>query len=482
MATRYYTEEAYEQIHNTIETIQTSDLDPVVDFFQDLLSRIIQRLKQYTVDDYQQNIQSWYTMVLDSHNTTMTHVDSIFNAVESVDFEYRDIMLNAYNSIVSFRNTVNGLRDIISGKVSLAEGTAAAERFLADGKSALYTSYDAILTKMESQVLGESSLALLKDALKYGAGYVKMLLAFKPPAFTLNPSKAAIATKKFTDTCFAIWGDLLAMGLILGGAVEGCVGARTGMTYQEYLDLRFEHLSAAKKCNDVNSTTDLLKVLAGELTEDLAEYPHDSPFYPVMKTIADSTQDAYVYSKGLDALADTVDLCNGISDSLGEMDAWINGKDYTLEEYLKKFQTSDFHEIQLAQGKNGLIITETIPPSKIVSKIISDRTGIPLTNWSDPDKAIGNVYELSSTLLSYGEALNPTLASFASECSDISDVAIGKIKEVGTTEDVIDLIQDLNDEIQILDSSDPGYPKSYMQYDRDLHTWTKIVPASAGGR
>ena len=255
MATRYYTEEAYEQIRNTIDEIQNSDLDPVVDFFSDLLSRIAQYLELYTVDDYQQDIQTWYTKVLDSHNTTMANVDSIFSAVESVDFEFRDIMMDAHSSILNFRSAVNCLRDIISGKTSLADGKAAAEKFLTDGKDALYSSYDAILTKMEAQVLGQASLELMKDALKFGAGFGKMLSSFAASVFTLNPTKAAIASKEFIDTCVATMGDLGAMASVFLGAAAGYVGAHVGMSYREYLDIRFAQLSEAKRYKDKNSVS-----------------------------------------------------------------------------------------------------------------------------------------------------------------------------------------------------------------------------------
>lgn len=481
MATRYYTEEAYEQIRNTIDQIQSSDLDPVVDFFSDLLGRIAQYLELYTVEDYQQDIQTWYTKVLDSHNTTMANVDSIFNAVESVDFEYRDIMMDARSSIVNFRSAINCLRDIISGKTSMESGKAAADKYLTDGKNALYASYDAILTKMEAKVLGQASLELTKDALKFGAGFGKMLSSFAASVFTLNPTKAVIASKEFIDTCIATMGDLGAIVSVGLGAAAGYVGAHVGMSYKEYLDIRFTQLSDAKSYKDKNSVTDWLEESAEGLTEDLAECPEDSPFYPVMKKAAETAQNAYDLSKNVDTVADTLDLINGISDSVEEMDEWINGKDYTLAEYLEESKKRDFGDtIRLEQSDDGLIITETIPPSKIISKIISDRTGIPLSGWEDPDKAVGNGFKLAGTIFSYGEKLDPDLASYASGDGDVTNVAIGKVKEIGTVKDGLDLIRDLGDRIPNSEPIDVKQPNSYMQYDRDLHTWSKVCTAPAG--
>lgn len=483
MATRYYTEEAYEQIRNTIDEIQNSDLDPVVDFFSDLLSRIAQYLELYTVDDYQQDIQTWYTKVLDSHNATMNNVDSIFNAVETVDFTFRDIMVDAHSSIVSFRSTVNCLRDIISGKTSLADGKAAAETFLAAGKDALYSSYNAVLTKIEAKVLGQASTELVKDALKFGTGFNKMLRSFAASVFTLNPTKAAIASKEFLDTCVATLGDLGAIVSVGLGTAAGYVGAHVGMSYKQYLDIRFMQLSDAKKYKDKNSITDWLEESAERLTEDLAECPKDSPFYPLIKTTAQTAQNAYGVSKGLDATADTLDLVNSISDSFEEMDEWINGKDYTLTEYLEESKKRDFGDaIRLEQSDHGLIITETIPPSKIIPKIISDRTGIPLSGWEDPDKAVGNGFKLAGTIFSYGEKLDPDLASYASGDGDVMDVAIGKVKEVGIVKDGIDLIRDLEEGMPNSAGPNEKQPNSYMRYDRDQHTWSPVYIGSAGGR
>lgn len=476
MATRYYTEEAYEQIRNTIDEIQNSDLDPVVDFFSDLLSRIAQYLELYTVDDYQQDIQTWYTKVLDSHNATMNNVDSIFNAVETVDFTFRDIMVDAHSSIVSFRSTVNCLRDIISGKTSLADGKAAAETFLAAGKDALYSSYDAILTKMEAQVRGEAGSALLKNVLKLGAGFCKILT-------TRDPAKLVIAYKQYIDTWVATLGDLGAITSLFLGAVAGHVCTLFGISYGNYLDIRFDQLSEAKKYNDKNSVTDVLGEIAEGLTEDLAKCSKDSPYYPVIKTAAETFQNGYVASQWMDTATDVADFYYDVNDSFKDAKEWLHGKDYTEKEFLEAFPKKDSWDIiDVKQGDDGLIFTDKIPADEIIPKIISDRTGIPLSGWEDPDKAVGNGFKLAGTIFSYGEKLDPDLASYASGDGDVMDVAIGKVKEVGIVKDGIDLIRDLEEGMPNSAGPNEKQPNSYMRYDRDQHTWSPVYIGSAGGR
>ena len=224
MATRYYTDEAYAQIKQTIEQIDTADVGPVKDFFSDLLLRLGQFLKLYSVDQYQNDMQSWYNKVLDSHNTTLSKVDSIFLDVESVDFEYRDIMDGALDSIVSFRNTLNCLRDVISGKTGLTEGKATADRYITAGKKSLSGAYDTILTKMETQVLKGAFKELVGDTLKFGAAFAGLLVP-------TTPAKYIAKCKKFIDTFTEGLGDLGAVFLVgLMTPIAGTVTYLGGMS------------------------------------------------------------------------------------------------------------------------------------------------------------------------------------------------------------------------------------------------------------
>ena len=122
MATRNYTAEAYEQIKKTIEEIDNTDVHPVKDFFSDLFRRLGQFLELFTVDQYKEDMQKWYDIVLDSHNSTINEVYNIFEEVGKVDEEYQKTMDGAVSSVTNFRSTLNCLRDVISGKTSLAGG------------------------------------------------------------------------------------------------------------------------------------------------------------------------------------------------------------------------------------------------------------------------------------------------------------------------------------------------------------------------
>lgn len=107
MSKRPYTDAAYDQIRQTIDEIDNAQISPVTDFFGDMLSRIAQFLKIYTVDTYQNDMQQWYRKVLDSHNTTMAKVDTLFANVEAVDSRYESLMNGTYDAIAEFQSVIN---------------------------------------------------------------------------------------------------------------------------------------------------------------------------------------------------------------------------------------------------------------------------------------------------------------------------------------------------------------------------------------
>lgn len=432
MATRYYTEEAYEQIKQTIEQIDNADLSPVKDFFSDLFLRLGQFLKLYSVEQYQNDMQSWYNKVLDSHNSTMSAVDSIFNAVDSVDFEYRDIMDGAVESIASFRSTLNTLRDVISGKTSLADGKAAADRYLAAGKRTLNDSHDRLLTKMEQGTLWDASLALLGDAIKLGSDYIKCVTSGNPADY-----------KSFIDTCLATVCDLAAMGAIISTIPVGVVGAFTGMSYDDYLDYRFKQLTRAQNLKDTDSVTDLLDRIAEDLDTQVAKCPKDSSLYPVVVAIADKAHTNAEASKVLDIFVDAY----GIGKDLKDTHDLIYGKEYTLGEFVDTFEGEDGYPriLEITDGNNVPILRAKGSPAETLQTIVSGRTGIPLSGWDDPSKFDGNVFEVAGTLWSYGEKLLPDPQTGRVDIVGLEDVGISKIKEVGFLEDVFDFVRDLDD-------------------------------------
>ena len=199
MAKRNYTTEALEQITQTIEKIDNADVSPVKEFFSDLLLRIGQFLELFTVEQYEENMQKWYDIVLDSHNYTISEVKDIFRAVGETENEYQKIMSDAVSGISSFRSTLNTLRDVISGKITLADGKVAADRYLAAGKSSLITACDTILTKVQQEALWDASKDLFGDAIKLGLARIKLIKGGDVSDY-----------KNLADTYLATWCDLLA--------------------------------------------------------------------------------------------------------------------------------------------------------------------------------------------------------------------------------------------------------------------------------
>lgn len=476
MAKRYYTEAAYNQIEQTIKTIQHADIEPAFDFFKDLLGRIAQHLKIYKVDNYQDDIQTWYNIVLDSHNTTMANVDSIFNAVECRDSEYCAIVWDAYCSISSFQKAVNCLRDVISGKTSLADSKAAADRYIATGQSALRSSYSAILTKMEARTLRDTSIELVSDALSLGKEYYKIIDA----CIKGDPIALAIESKKMIDTVRAISGDLSAGISILTVPIVGIVGAKTGMNYDRYLDYRFKTLSEAQKLKDTNSISDDLDQIAEDMEETLSECPKDSPYYSLTKAMTEFYQNSAKASHGVDILSDAYDLVSGLKDTVDTFYDWRDGRKYSLENYIEASKKKDLGEIlDWRITENGSIITVKVPASETISKVVSARTGIPLTGWSDPTKGPGNAYKTASTLWSYAQKGIPN-ADFSLNSGELSDVAFGEFREIKQIKDMGDLIKDVGDFVEVAPEKTEPKNSSCMVFDRSKHTWTKLETPIAG--
>lgn len=439
MVKRNYTEEAYEQIIQTIEQIDNTDVNPVVDFFGDLFQRLAQYLEIYSVEQYQDDMQKWYNKVLDSHNTTIKKVDSIFKAVEDVDFEYRGVMDGACKSIVSFCGVLNTLRDVISGKATLEDGKVAAAGYLADGKSKLNTAYDTILTKMEQRTLWDASKALFGDALKWGAGFCAILTATDPVKFT-------VACKKFLDTFVATVYDLRTMGAIFLPPFTAWVDSWDGdmsISYEEYLDKRYSQLTQAQEYKDTNSISDWLGGISEDLTEDLAECPEDSPYYSVVEAAAKGSQFISKGSQVVDIVVDAYDILSGLK---GTHDM-LYGNEYTVGEFADTFENKKGYPqiMEITDGQNGPIIKAKDSPADFLIKLVSDRTGIPLSGWKDPEKSPGNTYKTLGTLWSWAEKLLPNPEDGQSNNDDLWNVGFDKFKDSKFIKDVFDFARELDD-------------------------------------
>lgn len=500
MSKRPYTDAAYDQIRQTIDEIDNAQISPVTDFFGDMLSRLAQFLKIYTVDTYQNDMQQWYRKVLDSHNTTMAKVDTLFANVEAVDSRYESLMSGTYDAIAEFQSVINCLRDTISGKCTLAEGQQAAQNHLNAGIQALRAPANTVLTYAEQRMLGETSKNLVKDALAYGVLFCKLLVEKDPIAL-------ASTGKKFIDTVLATACDFATLVSIVPVGIFSIKGIqeKMGWSYEEYLDLRFEQLGVAKKYQGKRSVSDLLDGLADDMDEDLAACPEDSPYYSLTKKLNNAAHKVSNISHTIDFAADAYDLYSGITGTMDTIKEIKAGKLLTGEDFLKKYEdgkVSQF-EVKFVDGEIKYLVP--VDGKETVLNAISSRTGIPLTGWSDPSKRPGNVYKGLGTLWSYIDALLPNADGSPNVGSPV-DVALGAVKEISTIKDTLDLASDyadLNSEPQTLikeavnyaeylrdgGKKPPLHTTEYSNRNPYTHSWTtadielvRPTIGSAGGR
>ena len=441
MAVRNFTEEAYEQILQTIEQIDQADVNPVSDFFGDLLLRLAEYLEIFSVEQYREDMQTWHNMVLDSHNATVEKIKSIFDAAYTVDFEYREILDDTLQSILNYQNVLNTLRDVISGRITLTEGKTAANKFLTDGNDALFAAYDTILSKMESRTLRDSNAELIGDLLKLGAGFASLLIP-------TSPDKYVLKCKKFLDTFMGTLGDLASAGTIVLIPALASVITWFGVELNQgkYLDYRFEQLTVAQDYKDRNSTTDWLGWLAEDGEEMLAECPEDHPLYPLTRTLATISSGTYEASQVVDVTADAYEIVTDITDTAKDVDEWIYGKEYTQKEFEDAFDKKDYWDIvSVMESEDGPIIRARGGTWELISKVISERTGIPLSGWDDPIKSVENVFKTGGTLWSYGEKYIPDTVDGLPADGDTWDASFSKFKESKFLKDVFDFSRDAKD-------------------------------------
>lgn len=485
MSKRPYTDAAYAQIRQTIDEIDNAQISPVTDFFGDMLSRIAQFLKIYTVDTYQNDMQQWYRKVLDSHNTTMAKVDTLFANVEAVDSRYESLMNGTYDAIAEFQSVINCLRDTISGKCTFAEGQQAAQNHLNAGIQALCTSANTVLTYAEQRMCDNTLRSLVKDLLSFGGLFCKL-------AVERDPIALASTSKKFVDAVLATACDLATLVSIVPVGLFGIEGIqeKMGWSYEKYLDLRFKQLGVAEKYQGKRSISDLLDGLADEMDEKLAACPEDSPYYSLAKELNDAAHKVSDVSHTIDFAADAYDLYSGITGTMDTIKEIKEGKLLSETEFLKKYDNVEITQYEVRSVGNEVKYLVPVDGRETVLNAISSRTGLPLTGWSDPSKRPGNAFKAVGTLWSYIDALLPN-ADGSPNASSPVDVALGKVKEISTVKDTIDLVSDyanldavpksqIKDAIKcaefVQDTGAKPRMKQTMYLNRDpyTHSWTKV--------
>lgn len=485
MSKRPYTDVAYDQIRQTIDEIDNAQISPVTDFFGDMLSRIAQFLKIYTVDTYQNDMQQWYRKVLDSHNTTMAKVDTLFANVEAVDSRYESLMRGTYDAIVEFQSVINCLRDTISGKCTLAEGQQATQNHLNAGIQALCTSANTVLTYAEQRMCDNTLRSLVKDLLSFGGLFCKL-------AVERDPIALASTSKKFVDAVLATACDLATLVSIVPVGLFGIEGIqeKMGWSYEKYLDLRFEQLGVAEKYQGKRSISDLLDGLADDMDENLAACPQDSPYYSITKKLNDIAHGASNVSHTIDFVANTYDLYSGITGTMDTIKEIKAGKLLSGADFLKKCEDGKVSKVEVKFVDGEIKYLVPVDGKETILNAISSRTGIPLTGWNNTEKGPGNVFKTAGTVCSYIDALLPN-ADGTPNTNTPLNVTLGAVKEISTIKDTLGLASDyadLNSEPQTLvkeavnyaeylrdgGNKPPLHTTEYSNRNPYTHSWTKV--------
>ena len=192
------------------------------------------------------------------------------------------------------------------------------------------------------------------------------------------------------------------------------------------------------------------------MDEQLDKCSPNSPMYPVVEIIADISQKTADNYKLIDIAVDAYGIGKDLKDIHDTVDGWMYGKDYTVGEFVDKFEHKSFGDWKIIESSwtdNKAILTVKDTPSGILKTVISNWFGVPTSGWKDPSKFDGNVYKSVGTVWSYAEKIIPDIDG-GSNIDELPDVFFGKNKDTGFLKDVFDFTRDLDKYYSNLGSGD----------------------------
>lgn len=442
---RVYTEDAYQQIHNTIAKIQNEQVSVFTDWVGDLVSQLCQYLKIYVVENYKNDMNRWYEIVVDSHNYTLEKVNAIFGAVAGLDEEYSNkIGGESLTSIESFTEALTALSDVIGGRQSLSAAKQIAKKAIKDGETNLESAYCYALTRSEVHLEEKALEDCIGDILGLGSAYFKF--AMKPENW-FNP----IEIKKLVDKAIGFGFDVAAIyGLFISLKLNKA-GESTNLAY---LDARYASLSQCEKNADNDSITNLLKSISEKLEEELAQCPEDSAEYGKLRKKAALASFGSEAFETFDNAEDVYDIYKGVTGITDKLNNWYYGKKYYDVETLLK-EKPECMDWGIEETK-GYYILGRDPADMRIDTVISDLTGIPVSDWDS--KGLENTLKTAKTIWSYAEsALHPENGSAFWKTNKVT-------RTLGDTGDFV---------AEMFTPEVSSEPKHRMRYDLDSRTWSK---------
>lgn len=470
--TRDYTEEVYEQIRATASLMRTVDLVVPQTRIASLLLTFADWLGFLKTENFGDKYDLFLAAMTLRHNTTLEQVDQIFEAVDEKDQEYSKKLEKIVESLLSNQNTVQALRDYISGAITYKEAFAIAQ---AENENAILTQYEfaeEVVTKKEEQIRKEAIRDAIGDALSVVSNTCKLVGCIASG----NIVEGIVTAKKLGDSVCALAGDIEALETLKISLAEGEGMSITDENYGEYLKKRFQMADAAEKVNNVDSITSFLDYAATTLEEAADKNGgENSPYYKWAKgarILAD-------IGEVVDPVIDVVDFGLGVSKTIDSLTEHIEYKDVNGKT-AKWFYNEDRMEMKDFDVEN--VVSGEFKGGWDDINTKKGFFGVPKIKGKDTVETVGNIAKIANTAWTVTRGVLPNSNGSKNDKGILESAAetyLGKMfTPIKWVNDAVDIVESVDDMFQT--ETEPELT-GRLKKNPETHEWERVPAAPVAG-
>ncbi len=287
---RDYSSETYVRLTETIFEIDTTETNWLTDKIGDLWITFKKWLGILSIEDYKNNIDEYHRYVLDQHNTMISELSKIFEAVSDVDTDYAGSVRKLNDDAESMNSIIEQLAERLSCGLSFASPDiksfiTEARNDITSAAAAVNKDYTAQYKIRKKGVAGEAGLELAKDIVTVA---VVILTA---PVTASSPVKVATTVWDCFNRGIAIGNDLRSLGMLV-------FDANSDTPWEQIADVE-----EADRVNDLESSA--------EYWDDL----YESYGYNWLHVMSQGSETLDV-AAGIVGMADTI---GGMGDSITDL-------------------------------------------------------------------------------------------------------------------------------------------------------------------
>lgn len=251
---RDYTEATFDELKRQIEEINDSDFSVITDALGDLWYTFQSWIGTLKIDNYLEDVSSYHRKVLDQHNTSITDLERIFNAVHAVDENYSAKVGEINATMETYCRFLLQMTELINPTAfgftasSVRTQMDAMSQEMTDATNRLNEIYDESLTMREEQIAKDAALDLISDLLSVPIH----LFSFIADVAKGDWASAATDVWGVINDVFSTGGDLCALGAI---GIGKCISRAQGGN----LSARLYTIGEASEMQEGNGLASVLK-------------------------------------------------------------------------------------------------------------------------------------------------------------------------------------------------------------------------------